>query len=233
MTNIYKKKITLVIPTLNSEKTINKTLEKIKSNFFEIVIIDGNSNDNTLNICKKYTNDIYSTCPGRGNQLNLGSIKSKGEWLFFLHSDSILDQNCIKQIYSFTQNIKYIKKAGVFKLKINYESIFARLLERAANIRTKIFGLPYGDQGLLIKKDFYVEIGGFKNISIMEDIEIIRSIDSQNIVILDGFIKTNPEKYLKDGWIKRPIKNFICLLLFFLNSDINFIYKIYYGKEVK
>ena len=126
----------------------------------------------------------------------------------------------------FSPKNKY--KAAVLKLKINNSHIFARIIENLANIRTKIFSLPYGDQGLLISKEYYQKIGGYKKVKIMEDLDIIKKIGSKNLIILDAYINTSSENYVRDGWIYRPFKNIICLTLFLFNIDTNKIYKFYY-----
>ena len=229
----FKNKISIVIATLNSENTIHNLIKSLKNTFPEIIIIDANSRDGTIKICKKYTNKIYYSSPGRGLQLHIGSKKSNSEWILFLHSDSVLDPNCIEKIDHFIKNLQNVNKAGVFKLKVDHKNYIARIIEKYANARSKLLGLPYGDQGLLISRNFYNKIGGYKPLSIMEDVNIIRTIGPKNISILEAYIKTSPENYIKDGWIIRSFKNIFCLILYFFKFNNRTIYKIYYGNKTK
>ena len=231
MTRFYFKNISLIIPTLNSSLNIRTILNNLKGIFFEIIVIDGHSSDDSCKIAKRYTRQVYTAEPGRGYQLSMGALKSKGEWLFFLHSDSLLDEECLLRINEFISSPKHKYKAAVFKLKINNRHIFARIIENLANIRTKIFSLPYGDQGLLISKEYYQKIGGYKKVKIMEDLDIIKKIGGKNLIILDAYIKTSSENYVRDGWIYRPFKNIICLILFLFKIDTNTIYKFYYRSK--
>ena len=233
MANLLQNNISIVIPTLNAENTISDLIKSLNNKFYEIIIVDGNSSDRTVEICKKYTSKICYSQPSRGIQMHLGSTISNSAWILFLHSDSILDKNCIDQIKHFINNFKNINKAGVFKLRIDHNYFLARIIEKFANTRSRLLGLPYGDQGLLISKKFYNKIGGFSPLSIMEDVCIIRTIGSKNVIILDSYIKTSPKNYIKDGWIRRSFKNIFCLILYFLGLNNKLIYKIYYGYKVK
>ena len=231
MTRFFFKNISLIIPTLNSSLNIRTILNNLKGIFFEIIVIDGQSSDDSYKIAKRYTRQVYTAEPGRGYQLSMGALKSKGEWLLFLHSDSLLNEECLLRINEFISSPTNKYKAAVFKLKINNSNIFARIIENLANIRTKIFSLPYGDQGLLISKEYYQKIGGYKKVKIMEDLDIIKKIGGKNLIILDAYIKTSSENYVRDGWIYRPLKNIICLTLFLFKIDTNTIYKFYYRSK--
>ena len=101
MTRFFFKNISLIIPTLNSSLNIRTILNNLKGIFFEIIVIDGQSSDDSYKIAKRYTRQVYTAEPGRGYQLSMGALKSKGEWLFFLHSDSLLDEECLLRINEF------------------------------------------------------------------------------------------------------------------------------------
>ena len=198
MKKINLNQVTVVIPTYNSEKTIEGTL-----------------------------NSIYKSIRGRGPQLVLGAENTNTDWIFFLHSDSTINKNNIIDINKFITNTLNNNKAASFKIKFNTNNIWSNLLSILVNIRSKYLKLPYGDQGLLISKSFYKNIGGYKNIPIMEDVEIIRAIGFRNIKILNSYIITDAERFENQGWIYRPMINLFCLTLYFLGFNINYINKIY------
>ncbi len=220
--------LTVIIPTLNSSKNINKTLTNVNKYFKKIIIVDGKSIDNTLEIAKNYNLKIYLSNPNRGGQLCKGAKKCDTDWFLFLHSDTLLANNSYKEIKKFI--IKNNKnKAAYFKLKFNEKNKYSLLIENLVYLRNIIFRLPYGDQGLLISKSLYNKIGGFKPMPIMEDIYIIRKIGYRNLYLMNSNVITDAHKYIEQGWIKRPLLNLTCLLLYFIGYDLNKINKIYYN----
>ena len=230
MYNFIKKNVTLVIPTYNAGRTINATLNNASKIFQNIIIIDAHSKDLTKNICKKYNTRFFTSKKNRGLQLNLGGDKAKTNWIFFLHADSILENNAIDDIEKFISNEKNNFKAAAFKLKFNQDNIYASCLSKIVTFRSKCLKLPYGDQGLIISNAFYKKIGGFKELPIMEDVEIVRNIGFKNIRILSSYIITDSIRYKNKGWIIRPFINLYCLSLYFLGFNINLIHKIYQRK---
>ena len=227
MKKVNLNQVTVVIPTYNSEKTIENTLNSICKYFNKIIIVDADSCDLTIQMSKKYNIKIIKSLKGRGPQLILGAEHASTDWIFFLHSDTIIKKNNIIDINQFITNTLNNNKAASFKIKFNTNNIWSNLLSKLVNIRSKYLKLPYGDQGLLISKSFYKNIGGYKNIPIMEDVEIIRAIGFRNIKILNSYIITDAARFENQGWIYRPMINLFCLTLYFLGFNINNINKIY------
>ena len=236
MDDIINNKVTIVIPTYNSERTINNTLNILTKIFKNIIVVDGQSKDLTRKICNKYNTKLFTLKNNnRGIQLNLGSEKVFTNWILFLHADSILENTAIEEIEKFISSDENKYKAATFKLKFDQVNIYAFLLSKVVTFRSKYFKLPYGDQGLLISKTFYNKIGGYKNLPIMEDVEIIRNVGFRNIKILNSYIITDSIRYKSSGWLIRPFINLYCLTLYFLGFNIEIINKIYirktYGKN--
>ncbi|MBT3938467.1 MAG: glycosyltransferase [Pelagibacterales bacterium] len=236
MDDIINNKVTIVIPTYNSERTINNTLNILTKIFKNIIVVDGQSKDLTRKICNKYNTKLFTLKNNnRGIQLNLGSKKVFTNWILFLHADSILENTAIEEIEKFISSDENKYKAATFKLKFDQVNIYAFLLSKVVTFRSKYFKLPYGDQGLLISKAFYNKIGGYKNLPIMEDVEIIRNVGFRNIKILNSYIITDSIRYKSAGWLIRPFINLYCLTLYLLGFNIKIINKIYtrktYGKN--
>lgn len=229
MDNFIKNNITVVIPTYNAERTINNTLSIVTKIFKNVIIVDGYSQDLTIDICKKYKIKIFKSKKNRGKQLNLGAKKCLTTWILFLHADSVIQNDIVEEIKTFI-SIKNKYKAAAFKLKFDQNNIYSRCLSSIVLIRSKYLKLPYGDQGLLISKLFYKKVNGYKEIPIMEDVEIIKSIGFKNIKILNSYIITSAIRYKSEGWLIRPLINLYCLILYLLGFNINKINKIYLRK---
>tara|TARA_A100001015_G_scaffold312145_1_gene416730 strand:- start:847 stop:1515 length:669 start_codon:yes stop_codon:yes gene_type:complete len=219
--------LSLVIPTLNEEKNIDN-IKNIAKYFhkFQIIIVDGGSSDSTIKKLKKCKFDIFFSSPNRGKQMRIGAEKSKGKWLLFLHADCILNMNNVIDIENFLKN-KDKNYVGYFKLKFNSKSIYAVLISFWANLRTKIFRLPFGDQGLIIGKKEYFSLGSHKEIKLMEDLDFITRVRFKRKVLLNSYIITSFEKYKKNGIFRQGGKHLLCQILFFLGIDNETIFKIY------
>ena len=228
MSEIFmSEKITLIIPTLNASNTLDATLKSASKFFKNIIVVDAYSKDNTVKIAKKYKSKILLCSANRGKQLHRGAQKANSDWFLFLHADTIINKNSYKEILNFIKIENNINKAAYFKLKFNDKNYSSLFVEKIVYLRNIIFKLPYGDQGLLISKNFYKKIGGYKELPIMEDVNIIKRIKYKNLIIINSYIITDAVKYKKQGWIIRPLINLTCLTLYFMGCNINKINNIY------
>ena len=191
---------TIIIPTLNSETDLRETLgalfEGIENNLIrELIVSDGGSIDKTKLIANEVGAIIVEVSCGRGLQINKGIDKSKGDWILILHADTNLSSGwSVKLLEKIDKNFAYH-----FKLKFKSKSLFARILEYWAHIRSKFLGLPYGDQGFLINRDLLLTIEEFPKIPIMEDIALADRLKGK-IRPLDIIAHTSAENYHKNGW---------------------------------
>ena len=220
--------ISIIIPTLNSETDLRKTLEAlfegIENNLIrELIISDGGSIDKTKLIANEVGAIIVEVSCGRGLQINKGIDKSKGDWILILHADTSLSSGwSVKLLEKIDKNFAYH-----FKLKFKSKSLFARILEYWAHIRSKFLGLPYGDQGFLIHRDLLFTIEEFPKIPIMEDIALADRLKGK-IRPLDILAHTSAEKYHKNGWLRQSMINFFILTQYRLGKDPDQLFKFYY-----
>ena len=202
--------LSVVIPTLNSQNTLPHLLEQLSGKVDDIVISDGGSTDDTLSIAIKSGARLAMGCKGRGWQLARGakwaSLNADDEhWLLFLHADCVLSENWLTSIDAHIK--KYPERAGYFKLKLSDTGWRPRLMERIVGLRCRFWQLPYGDQGLLISRSHYQDIGGFPNWDLFEDVKIIEALRG-HLRPLKADIYTDAGKYKQDGYWKRSVKNF-------------------------
>ena len=208
-----KLSISVIIPTLNEEKNIEKIFHNIKLlQAKEILIVDGGSKDRTRTILRKLK--VLTTKPSRGKQLKTGAKMSSQPWLLFLHADTKISTSNANELKSFIK--KKQNKVAYFHLKFDEVSFFAKIIALWANFRTKFFYLPFGDQCLLIKRGYYNHIGGFTNITKMEDMELILKIPKKKKYFFKSYVETSFRKYLKNGIIKQSFANIKNQISFFL-----------------
>lgn len=223
--------LSIIIPTLNEQTNIKATIETLNGSKitcpFDIIVVDGGSQDSTICEARQRGAQIIKCERGRGQQLAAGSKQAIGEWLLFLHADTILEAGWFMEVGHFISNNSDISRAGVFRYKLNEDTLSASILEAIVNWRTRKLALPYGDQGLLISKKFYQDLGGHAAITIMEDVEIMRRIGRGRLHIFKSHATTSAHKYQRDGYFLRTLKNLLCLTLYFLGLSPNLISKIY------
>jgi rSAM/selenodomain-associated transferase 2 len=208
------KKITLVMPVLNEEIVLNETLSSLHlTDREELIVIDGGSADNTVSVAQKFTDRIYITKRGRGHQMNFGAGKADGDILLFLHADCILPTEAFGMIRNVLKDKRI--SAGAFDLSIVHPQLRFRIIEYGANLRSRVTCIPYGDQGLFMKREVFDQLGGFPDIPLMEDIEISKGLKRiGKIVFVRPPIKTSPRRWLKEGPVFTTLRDWAIAVSF-------------------
>ena len=220
-------RISVVIPTLNAEAGLADAITSVRDGAMEIVVADGGSTDRTLAIAEGAGALIVRSEKGRGEQLRAGAASAGGDWLLFLHADTHLPEAWQTAADGFAADTANRFRAAVFAFALDDLSPQARRIERLVAWRTKRLGLPYGDQCLLVSRDFYDRLGGFRTMPLMEDVDIVRRIGRTNLSVLDTKAVTSAARYRRGGWWGRPARNLFCLSLYFLGVSPAFLARIY------
>ena len=225
-------KFSIIIPTYNEAANLPLLLSdlSILKKKGEIIIIDCDSQDNTVEIASLYGAKIYkSKEKNRGLQLNIGAQKAKGDWFIFLHADSRLTKDWFTKIISRIEENKSLFYA--FKFKVNNKNILYRFLEFFVNLRCFLLKEPYGDQGLIVHRKTYFKNNGYKKIPLMEDLDFIKRINpSKNLRILNFPIYTSSRKWEKSNIFDQALKNWKLRRRWEKGESIKSIYIDYYKK---
>ncbi|KGG12825.1 MULTISPECIES: TIGR04283 family arsenosugar biosynthesis glycosyltransferase [Prochlorococcus] len=226
-------KLSIIIPTLNESSRLPILLADIGlcSYNHEVNIIDAGSSDSTKNIAKiSPANLKVSSDANRGLQLHKGGLISKGEWLLFLHADSRLETNWSEKLLPILEDKNSKDYAWFFTFKIRDKGFIYRLLEATVYIRSNIFKRPYGDQGLLISKKLYMQLGGYKKLHLMEDVDFItRILKVKRLRSLMVNIQTDGKRWRNSNLLKNSIKNLIIRYRWSKGEDTYTLYKDYYS----
>jgi rSAM/selenodomain-associated transferase 2 len=209
-------KISIIIPVLNEINSIGNTLKVILPiSDIEIIIVDGGSRDETVKFCENLGLKVISSVKGRSLQMNTGAKFATADILLFLHGDTLLPVNFVPLIQQTLMDNHII--AGAFELKINSPKWGLRWIEKLVKWRSRIFQLPYGDQAIFLRKSTFIEIGGFPEIPIMEDFELIRMLRKKGqIKIVPESVITSARRWEKLGIFKTTLINQIVILGYFL-----------------
>ncbi|MGB0748573.1 MAG: TIGR04283 family arsenosugar biosynthesis glycosyltransferase [Magnetospiraceae bacterium] len=221
--------LSLIIPTLNAAAVLSDLLAALRADGFagEIIVADGGSTDETATLATRHGARVIASPPGRGTQLCAGAAAAQGAWLLFLHADCRLQAGWRTAVAAFTADPMNQMRAGYFALRFDDESPAATRIARLANWRSRTLGLPYGDQGLLITRDFYQALGGYADIPLMEDVDLVRRIGKARLAPLPGEIVTSAAKYRRDGYLLRPVRNLACLGLYFAGVSPHHLQGLY------
>ncbi|MGL1930887.1 MAG: TIGR04283 family arsenosugar biosynthesis glycosyltransferase [Desulfotalea sp.] len=199
--------ISVIVVTLNEEEVLARTLNSIKCDeSIELIVVDGGSSDASIDIAKEHGAKIISAPRGRGIQLNRGAKASTGDILLFLHADTILPSDFNYLIRKAVAQKGCV--AGAFSLGIDCNHFGLFIISYLANIRSRLFSMPYGDQGIFIPKSLFTELKGFPEVPIMEDYIFIKNAQKNgNIVTLSEKVFTSPRRWQNMGIIRTTILN--------------------------
>jgi rSAM/selenodomain-associated transferase 2 len=192
-----------IIPVLDEVSRINELIDRLYCQFpgesFETLVVDGDASGSTIQAIKHP--EVVKICSeaGRGIQMNAGAKAAQGEILIFLHADTELPSNALEHIRNIMTEKTYV--AGAFELSFNNERWTFKLIAKAASWRYRLTRLPYGDQAIFMAQEYFFRIGGFAEIPIMEDLDLMRRIKKRGdkIYISKERVKTSSRRWEKEG----------------------------------
>ncbi len=210
----------IVIPVLGAPPGLAATLDALEegraaSLVGEVFLVSGDDDMALQERCGE-TARVITAAPGRGQQLAAGALASGAPWLLFLHADTRLAPGWAAEVAAFIRRMPGGECAAAFRLAFDCTHVAARGIAALANWRSRWLGLPYGDQGLLISRELYEEVGGFRPLVLMEDVDLVRRIGRHRLTLLESRAVTSAARYRRDGWCLRPLRNLSVLTLYFL-----------------
>ncbi|MEO0938612.1 MAG: TIGR04283 family arsenosugar biosynthesis glycosyltransferase [Pseudomonadota bacterium] len=216
--------ISIIIPTLNAASALPGCLaalmEGLEAGLIrELIVVDGGSSDDTQAIARAWGATLLQSPPSRGGQLRAGCAAARGDWLLILHADTQLAPGWTGPVRAHLST----GQAGWFHLRFDRGG---GLVAGWANLRSRLFGLPYGDQGLLLPKALYARTGGYPNQPLMEDVALARALSGQ-LRPIGTVATTSAARYRKAGWLRRGARNLLTLARYFAGTDPEVLARAY------
>jgi rSAM/selenodomain-associated transferase 2 len=221
--------ISAVIPTLDAAETLAFVLTDLHAAGVvkEVIVADGGSRDKTVAIAHAAGARIVESPRGRGTQLAAGAAATSSEWLLFLHADCRLEAGWADAVENFIAMPQASPSAGYFDFALDDPVPAARRVERIVAWRCRLLALPYGDQGLLISRSLYDAAGGFSQLPLMEDVDLVRRLGRRRLTRLGCRCIASARRYRRDGYWRRPLRNLVCLSLYFAGVPPHRIARLY------
>ena len=223
-------RLSVIIPALDAAAGIEGVLACLLRDGVppgEIIVVDGGSVDATVALVRRMGATVMTAKRGRGNQMAAGAAAASGEWLLFLHADTVLQGSWRTEVANFMARRENLGRAAVFRLSLDDPCPMARRVEWVARLRGRLLGLPYGDQGLLISRRFHDALGGFRPMPIMEDVDMARRIGRRRLDTLDSEARTSAVRYRRSGYPLRMLRNLLCLACYFAGLPPSRIARLY------
>lgn len=218
-------RFSIIVPVFKEVPIINTQLDHLAllktKELFEIIVVDGDPNNETIKAIHRQDIVRLSSATGRARQMNAGAQSARGEILIFLHADTELPSNVFDKIGLILDGDEY--NGGAFDLGIKSDKLMLNLIAKVASWRSRFTRIPYGDQAIFIKRDYFFTIGGFKDFPLMEDVELMKRIKKSGgkIFIIGERVFTSPRRWEREGILYCTIRNWLLLSLFHLGISPN------------
>ena len=213
-------RISIIVPVFNEETIIVPFLRNLPPvRNMEVVVADGGSRDRTVPLARGfqalYPLTVCSAPRGRARQMNEGARRATGDILVFLHVDSAISEEGLESALKALEAPEVV--GGAFHLRIDSDRLLLKAVAGMANRRSRWWGLPYGDQGLFVRKDVFEKMGGYADLPLMEDVDFIRRLKKEGrVAFLEEEIITSARRWEQEGILYTTLRNLFLLGLYFL-----------------
>lgn len=207
-------RLAVIIPVLSDSDALGRLLADITPDpSVELVVVDG-GHDPTLAplLAGRSDTQLVRAGAGRGAQMNAGAAAATAPLLLFLHADSRLPEGWRAALFDLPLHVA----GGWFRFALDESAWQARVLESLVAWRVRLFSLPYGDQGLFVRRDTFDRLGGFQQWPLMEDVDFVRRLTAAEATAeIPLALRTSARRWRHDGWCRRSLRNLALVTLYF------------------
>jgi len=226
-----KFRISVIVPVLHEADSINSLIQHLYAQDFredyEIIVVDGDPDDETIGAIQHTEVKSIISASGRARQINAGADIATGDILLFLHADTRLPSGALQKISSVMEQERYV--AGAFNLGMDSNSIALRIIARLGSLRSRLTRIPYGDQAIFIRRNYFSKLGCYRDIPLMEDVELMRRIkrSGDKIFIIPDRVTTSARRWETEGIIYCSLRNVIISNLYYMGVSPRKLVKYY------
>ena len=204
-------RLSVIIPAQNEAQRIGQVLNRVfQASPWEVIVVDGHSIDRTAYIAKAADATVITSEPSRARQMNAGAAAASGDVLLFLHADTLLPPHFDRHVFEVLGRSGVV--AGAFALRINGSPRSLRLIEKAVEWRSRVRQMPYGDQAIFLTATMFDRVGGYPDLPVMEDFELVRGLRRLGrIEIASAPVQTSARRWLACGIWRTTLLNQVCI----------------------
>lgn len=226
-------RLSIIIPVLNEAPSIESSLlrlQALREEGVEIIVVDGGSADASLEISRRYADKVKLSGKGRAHQMNCGAQHALGDVLLFLHADTELPNELPIELGDLaamleTRNLVW----GRFDVRLSGHQFAFRVIEFMMNHRSRFTGIATGDQGLFISRKVFNDLGGYKEMPLMEDIELCQRLKKLSAPLcLNYRVITSSRKWEREGVLNVVLLMWRLRLGYFFGVPVEKLAKHYY-----
>jgi rSAM/selenodomain-associated transferase 2 len=219
--------VSVVVPVLADRAAARQLIAQIPVDFrVEIIVAEAGAEPGLESLSHLRPDiTVLHAQLGRGRQMNEAAGLACGEWLLFLHADSKLPPGWLDLFHS--SHVRGVV-GGWFRFALDDPAWQARAIERGVAMRVRLFRLPYGDQGIFVRRQTFATLGGYRHIELMEDVEFVRRlVNAGRVVEMPQALITSARRWRRDGWFRRSARNLTLLSLYFCGVPTKLLAKWY------
>jgi rSAM/selenodomain-associated transferase 2 len=217
------KPYSVIIPVLNEAEIINSLLDDLmaleRSEACELIVVDGGADDDTIKAIKRQGIYGIQSPKGRANQMNAGAALARGKILIFLHADTRLPRQALNLIDQAMAGKDFV--GGAFDLRIDSERIIYRMISRISSWRSRLTRIPYGDQAIFIRRDYFNEVGRYPGIPLMEEVSFMQKIKKAGgrICFISTPVITSARRWEQEGILYTTLRNWLILSAYLMGAS--------------
>ncbi len=208
--------VTVIVPVRGDSRALGALLTQLPAREgVEVVVASTGPVDAAQAALRAARPDVrwLDALPGRGVQLNAGAAVAHGTWLWFVHADSQVPAGWWDAFTVLDGSDAAV--GGSFAFRLDSTAWQARWLERAVALRVRLFDLPYGDQGIFVRRSVFIALQGFQAVPLMEDVEFVRRLKRQGrLEHLSQGLVTSARRWERRGWLRQSATNLVTLGLY-------------------
>lgn len=212
--------ISVIVPVYNESRALPRTLASVfaQAGDFEVIVVDGGSGDGTRQLAMDEPRvRLLVAAKGRASQMNAGAAAARGEWLLFLHGDTLLPDGALAAIDRLTAECR----AGGFRHRFSGDDRRLRMISWLDNLRCRRTRIIYGDQAMFVRRALFDALGGFPDRPILEDVLFCEKlVRVTRPLLFDQCVVTDARKFLKMGVWRSFGRVFLIMLCFELHLPI-------------
>jgi rSAM/selenodomain-associated transferase 2 len=207
--------VTVIIPVFRDAAALARALAVTDFSRAELIVAATPDDESLAPLRASRPDIVWIYAPrGRARQMNAGAAIATGDWLVFLHADTRLPSGWLDAIADADRDP--VVNAGCFRFALESESLFARAIELGVRARVALLALPYGDQAVFVRRTAFVALGGYADLPIMEDVDLVRRLRRHGRLLRSPLpALTSARRWERDGWVRRTARHLWLIALYF------------------